>query len=101
MSIKSADATFRNYSSVGVDWASYFLGNGLELTLALQVTTMRDNYISSVYAVLASVSRLAALTENFFVMVDIFVIARTPWVEDGQFFGSRFLTPGHFLLSSP
>ena len=81
--MKSTGATFRKYSSAGVDWASWFLGIGLGLTLALQVTTMRKSDISSVYAVVASVSRLAALTGTFFAVVGIFLIARIPWVERG------------------
>ena len=64
--MKSSGATFRRHSSTGVDWASWFLGVGLGLTLALQVTTMRKSDLSSVYAVVASVSRLAALTGTFF-----------------------------------
>jgi len=36
-----------------------------------------------VYAVVASVSRLAALTGTFFALVGIFLIARIPWVEGG------------------
>ena len=67
----------------GVEWASGFLGIGLVLTLALQVTTMRKSDISTVYAVVASVSRLAALTGTFFAVVGIFLISRIPWVERG------------------
>ena len=81
--MKNNGATFRKYSSAGVDWASWFLGIGLGLTLALQVTTMRKSDISSVYAVVASVSRLAALTGTFFAVMGIFLIARIPWVERG------------------
>ena len=81
--MKSTGTTFRKYSSAGVDWASWFLGIGLGLTLALQVTTMRKSDISSVYGVVASVSRLAALTGTFFAVVGIFLIARIPWVERG------------------
>jgi predicted ferric reductase len=81
--MKSSGATFRKHSSAGVDWASWFLGIGLGLTLALQATTMRMSDISTVYAVVASVSRLAALTGTFFAVVGIFLIARIPWVERG------------------
>jgi hypothetical protein len=41
-------ATFRKFSSAGTDWAAWMLGIGLGLTLALQVTTMRNSDISSV-----------------------------------------------------
>ncbi|MCX6444800.1 MAG: ferredoxin reductase family protein [Actinobacteria bacterium] len=81
--MRSGAATFRKYSSAGVDWASWFLGIGLGLTLALQVTTMRQSDISSVYAVVATVSRLAALTGTYFAIVGIFLVARIPWVERG------------------
>jgi hypothetical protein len=81
--MKSSGATFKKHSSAGVDWASWFLGIGLGLTLALQATTMRKSDISTVYAVVASVSRLAALTGTFFAVVGIFLIARIPWVERG------------------
>ena len=76
-------ATFRKFSSAGTDWAAWMLGIGLGLTLALQVTTMRNSDISSVYAVVASVSRLAALTGTYFAIVGIFLVARIPWVERG------------------
>jgi hypothetical protein len=49
-----SEATFKKYSSQGVDWAAWFLGIGLGLTLALQVTTMRWSDISSVYSAIAS-----------------------------------------------
>jgi predicted ferric reductase len=81
--MRSTAATFRKHSSVGVDWASWFLGIGLGLTLALQVTTMRQSDISSVYAVVASVSRFAALTGTYFAIVGIFLVSRIPWVERG------------------
>ena len=81
--MKTTAPTYRKHSSAGVDWASWFLGIGLGLTLALQVTTMRRSDISSVYAVVASLSRLAALTGTFFAVVGIFLIARIPWVERG------------------
>ena len=48
-----SQATFKKYSSTGVDWAAWFLGIGLGLTLALQVTTMRWSDISSVYSAIA------------------------------------------------
>ena len=81
--MNSTGATFRKHSSAGVDWASWVLGIGLGLTLALQATTMRHSDISSVYAVVASVSRLVALTGTFFAVVGIFLVARIPWVERG------------------
>ena len=76
-------ATYKKFSSAGVDWASWFLGIGLGLTLALQVTTMRKSDISSAYAFVASFSRLAALTGTYFAIVGIFLVSRIPWVERG------------------
>ena len=81
--MKSAEPTFKKHSSKGVDWAAWFLGIGLGLTLALQATTMRYSDISTFYAIVATVSRLAALTGTFFAVVGIFLIARIPWVECG------------------
>jgi predicted ferric reductase len=81
--MKSTVATFRKYSSAGVDWASTFLGIGLGLTLALQVTTMRWSDISTPYAAIATVSRVAALTGTYFAIVGIFLVSRIPWVERG------------------
>jgi predicted ferric reductase len=81
--MKSTGATFRKYSSAGTDWASWFLGIGLGLTLALQVTTMRWSDISTPYAAIASISRVAALTGTYFAIVGIFLVSRIPWVERG------------------
>jgi predicted ferric reductase len=75
--------TFRKHSAAGVDWAAWFLGIGLGLTLALQVTTMRKSDINSVYSIIASLSRLAALTGSYFAIVGIFFVARIPAVERG------------------
>ena len=83
LGMKSTVATFRKYSSAGVDWASTFLGIGLGLTLALQVTTMRWSDISTPYAAIATVSRVAALTGTYFAIVGIFLVSRIPWVERG------------------
>ncbi len=76
-------ATFKKHSTAGVDWAAWLLGIGLGLTLALQATTMRASDINSVYAVIASLSRLAALTGSYFAIIGIFFVARIPAVEKG------------------
>jgi hypothetical protein len=76
-------STFRKYSSAGTDWAAWLLGISLGLTLALQLTTMSHSDISSVYALVASVSRAAALVGTYFAVVGIFLVARIPWVERG------------------
>jgi predicted ferric reductase len=59
------------------------MGAGLGLTLALQMTTVRASDFSSFYAVVVSVSRLAALVGTYFAIVGIFLVARIPWVERG------------------
>jgi hypothetical protein len=71
------------HSSVGTDWAALLLGAGLGLTLALQLTTVRKSDFTSVYASLASFSRLTALVGTYFAIVGIFLVARIPWVEKG------------------
>ena len=71
------------HSSAGTDWAALLLGAGLGLTLALQLTTVRTSDFTSVYAALASASRLSALVGTYFAIVGIFVVARMPWVERG------------------
>lgn len=81
--MKSTEPTFKKHSSKGVDWAAWFLGIGLGLTLALQATTMRPSDITTVYAVVASFSRLCALTGTYFAVIGIFLVARIPWVERG------------------
>ena len=76
-------ASYRKHSAAGTDWAAWILGIGLGLTLALQATTMAHSDITSVYAAIASISRLAALTGTYFAIVGIFLVARIPWVERG------------------
>ena len=81
--MKRSAPTFRKHSAAGVDWAALLLGAGLGLTLALQATTMRASDISSLYSIIASISRLAALTGSYFAIVGIFFVARIPAVERG------------------
>jgi predicted ferric reductase len=71
------------HSSAGTDWAALLLGAGLGLTLALQLTTVRAVDFQSFYAVVATVSRLAALIGTYFAIIGIFLVARIPWVEKG------------------
>jgi len=81
--MRSSGATFRKHSAVGVDWAAWVMGLGLGFTLALQATTMRISDINSPYAVIASISRVAALVGSFFAIVCILFVARIPWIERG------------------
>ena len=71
------------HSSAGTDWAALLLGAGLGLTLALQLTTVRKSDFTSLYASLASFSRLSALVGTYLAIVGIFLVARIPWVERG------------------
>ena len=71
------------HSSAGTDWAALILGGGLGLTLALQLTTVRLSDFNGFYAVVVSISRLAALVGTYFAVVGIFLVARIPWVEKG------------------
>jgi predicted ferric reductase len=75
--------TFKKHSGAGVDWATWFVGIGLGLTLALQATTIRFSDINSVYSVLATASRVAALIGSYFAILGIFLVARIPAVERG------------------
>ncbi len=86
------------HSSAGTDWAALLLGAGLGLTLALQLTTVRKSDFSSVYASLASFSRLTALVGTYLAIVGIFLVARIPWVEKGVgSIESRHATSYRFL----
>ena len=60
------------HSSAGTDWAALVMGAGLGLTLALQMTTVRASDLNSFYAVVVSVSRLAALVGTYFAIVGEF-----------------------------
>ncbi|MTA86091.1 MAG: hypothetical protein F2555_04920, partial [Actinobacteria bacterium] len=44
---------------------------------------MRQSDVSTVYAAVATFSRLCALTGTYFALVGIFLVARIPWVERG------------------
>ena len=71
------------HSAAGTDWAALIVGAGLGLTLALQMTAVRASDFDSVYAVVATVSRLAALVGTYCALIGIFLVARIPWVERG------------------
>lgn len=68
---------------LGVDWAALITGLGLGLTVALQLTSMSNSDINSVYAVISSLSRLFALVGTYFALVGILLVSRIPWVEQG------------------
>jgi predicted ferric reductase len=65
----------------GVDIAAWVVGIGLGLTVAMQIESMTISDVNSVYAVITSLSRIAALVGSYFSVVGIFMIARISWVE--------------------
>ena len=71
------------HSAAGTDWAALLMGGGLGLTLALQMTTVRKSDFITLYAAIATFSRLSALVGTYFAIVGIFLVARIPWVEKG------------------
>jgi hypothetical protein len=60
------------HSAAGTDWAALALGAGLGLTLALQATMLRSVDFAGFYAVVVTVSRLAALVGTYLSVVGIF-----------------------------
>ena len=60
------------HSSAGTDWAAFLLGEGLGLTLALQLTTVRKSNFTSVFVSPASFSRLSALVGTYLAIVVFF-----------------------------
>ena len=65
----------------GADWASIVVGLGLGLTIAMFVeTTTRDDW-NSVYDVITSISRIAALVGSYLALVGLVLVSRISWVE--------------------
>lgn len=63
------------------DWASIVVGLGLGLTIAMFVeTTTRDDW-NSVYDVVTSISRIAALVGSYLALVGLVLVSRISWVE--------------------
>ena len=63
------------------DWASIVVGLGLGLTIAMFVeTTTRDDW-NSVYDVITSISRIAALVGSYLALVGLVLVSRISWVE--------------------
>ena len=63
------------------DWAAIVLGLGLGLTVALYVETTTQSDWNSVYAIVLSLSRIAALLGSFFAIVGLVLVSRISWVE--------------------
>ena len=65
----------------GADWASIVVGLGLGLTIAMFVeTTTREDW-NSVYDVITSISRIAALVGSYLALVGLVLVSRISWVE--------------------
>ena len=65
----------------GADWASIVLGLGLGLTVAMYVETTTEADWRSVYAIVTSVSRIAALVGSYLALVGLVLVSRISWVE--------------------
>jgi predicted ferric reductase len=79
--MSSPAISFGRVSDAGISWAAWVAGIGMGLTVAMQVSTLHMHDIDSVYAVVLSVSRLAALVGTYLSVIGIFLIARIPVVE--------------------
>jgi predicted ferric reductase len=73
--------TFGRVSLAGISWAAWVAGIGMGITVAMQVSTLHITDINSVYGVVLTVSRLAALVGTYLSVIGIFLIARIPLVE--------------------
>jgi len=63
------------------DWASLVLGLGLGLTAAIFVETTTHSDWNGVYAIITSLSRIAALSGSYFALVGLVLVSRISWVE--------------------
>jgi len=63
------------------DWASLVLGLGLGLTAAIFIETTTRNDWNGVYAIITSLSRIAALSGSYFALVGLVLVSRISWVE--------------------
>ena len=81
MAMISTKVTFGRVSGAGISWAAWVAGIGMGITVAMQVSTLHISDINSVYGVVLTVSRLAALVGTYLSVIGIFLIARSPAVE--------------------
>jgi predicted ferric reductase len=79
--MSSPTVSYGRVSDAGISWAAWVAGIGMGITVAMQVSTLHMHDIDSVYAVVLSVSRLAALVGTYLSVIGIFLIARIPAVE--------------------
>ena len=77
----SEKVTFGRVSLAGISWAAWVAGIGMGITIAMQVSTLQMRDIESVYGVVITLSRLAALVGTYLSVIGIFLIARIPAVE--------------------
>ena len=73
----------RKFSAAGTDWAAVLSGLGLGLTVAIELTAVRSSDISSLYSIIQTISRFAALIGTYFALLGILLVSRIPWVERG------------------
>jgi len=73
----------RKFSAAGTDWAAVLTGLGLGLTVAIELTALRSSDISSLYSIIQTISRFAALIGTYFALLGILLVSRIPWVERG------------------
>ena len=81
MAMISTKVTFGRVSPVAISWAAWVAGIGMGITVAMQVSTLHITDINSVYGVVLTASRLAALVGTYLSVIGIFLIARIPAVE--------------------
>ena len=65
----------------GADWASIVVGLGLGLTVAMFVETTTQADWNSVYAVVTSISQIAALVGSYLALIGLVLVSRISWVE--------------------
>jgi len=63
------------------DWASLVLGLGLGITAAIFIETTTRSDWNGVYAIVTSLSRIAALSGSYFALVGLVLVSRISWVE--------------------
>lgn len=73
----------RKFSAAGTDWAALLTGLGLGLAVAIELTALRASDISSLYSIIQTISRFAALIGTYFALLGILLVSRIPWVERG------------------
>lgn len=63
------------------DWASILLGLGLGITAAVYIESTSTSDWSSVYSIINSLARIAAMLGAYFALVGLVLVSRIPWVE--------------------